>query len=355
MAWQDREYNSGMGGRSGNPLWNLLAGSIPIGTLFHIRIRIHASLVLFAFFTVLLSPLGNSGEYGYAVKAALTSMVILFGIVLLHEFGHCFAARAMGGHADDILLSPIGGLASTSPPRRPWPVFVTVACGPLVNVLICVLTSTALWGLNRGRVAFNPLTPLTPFKAYFHGIGLSYYLYWIYLVSWALLLFNLLPIYPLDGGQMLQTILWPKLGYFRSMMIATITGMVGAVVVGIIGLAKGYFLLVFVALIGFQYCFQKRLMLKQMGPYGLEEDGIDYSSSLRSDAPHRHRLSRRVIRKARRRAAEEQAEQGRIDDILAKVSAHGMHSLTWWERRTLKKATARQRERDLEMSRADRD
>ncbi len=107
---------------------------------------------------------------------------------------------------------------------------------------------------------------------------------------------------------------------------------------------------------GFHQSFQMRTTLREMGPGDyLDHGGIDFSASLQPDPPHRHRLSRRMIKKARRHVAQEQAEQGRIDEILAKVSAHGMHSLTWLERRTLRKATARQRERDLELSRMERD
>ena len=81
-------------------------------------------------------------------------------------------------------------------------------------------------------------------------------------------------------------------------------------------------------------------------------DDVDYSSSLRiDDAPRRRKLSKWSIRAAQKRAAAEQAEQAKIDTILDKVSAHGMQSLTWWERRTLRKATERQRQRDLELSR----
>jgi hypothetical protein len=69
--------------------------------------------------------------------------------------------------------------------------------------------------------------------------------------------------------------------------------------------------------------------------------------------PPRKRLSKRSIRQAQKRAAAEQAEQAKIDAILEKVSAQGMQSLTWWEKRTLRKATERQRQRDLELSRRD--
>jgi uncharacterized protein DUF6576 len=128
---------------------------------------------------------------------------------------------------------------------------------------------------------------------------------------------------------------------------------VGSVVLGIMGLITNYLLLVFIAISCAHACFQMRMMLREAGPDGMS-DFDDYSASFRSssmDRPRTRRLSRRSIKKAQKRAAAEQAEQARIDEILDKVSAHGMQSLTWWEKRTLRKATERQRQRDLEVSR----
>jgi hypothetical protein len=90
-----------------------------------------------------------------------------------------------------------------------------------------------------------------------------------------------------------------------------------------------------------------------MGPSDLteyEDHAVSANAFRPVEAPRRRKLSRWSIKRAQKRAAEEQAEQGRIDAILDKVSAHGMQSLTWWEKRTLRKATERQRQRDLELS-----
>jgi len=66
-------------------------------------------------------------------------MGALFVIVLLHEYGHCFAARSVGGNAEEIILTPLGGLAMAYAPHDPWARFVTVIGGPLVNVAICAI------------------------------------------------------------------------------------------------------------------------------------------------------------------------------------------------------------------------
>ena len=268
-------------------------------------------------------------------------MTILFNSVLLHEFGHCFAARWVGGHADDILMWPLGGLAAVDPPRRPWPSFLTTAAGPAVNLFICILTGTALAILNRSADAI----PWFPFRfglrSYVPHDWTTYYLWWIFLVNYALFVFNMLLVfYPFDGGRMIQEILWAIFGYYKSMRFAVVTGMVGAVLVAMIGLAGGQFMLILIAAFGFMACLQQRRMLLEMGPAEFEE--VDYSQSL-YDPPGLKRANARAKKRSQRNAMRLRAEERKIDTILAKVSAKGMHSLTWWEKRTLRKGSKRLR------------
>jgi Zn-dependent protease len=346
MAWQDRHYYRDRGAQTWNPLLWLFYGSIPLFTAFGIRVRAHAMFVLYAA-CVLLFGYGT----GFAWQDKVQSLTILFGIVLLHEFGHCFAARWVGGDAEDILMHPLGGLAFASPPRRPWPTFLTVAAGPMVNVIICVGAGAVLW-LTSGWLPSNPFTPTRPIHFYRNWFDLWHYTYWIYQCSYTLLVFNLLPIWPLDGGQMVQTMLWPKLGYYRSMLISATVGMAASVLGAMIALASRNLGLAILAVCGFFVCFSYRRQLIAVGP---EEyaDETDYSAAYEQPFTpkrrHRH-VSRRAIKKARKLAQQAQLEQQRIDTILAKVSASGMASLTWRERRALHKATERQRKRDLELS-----
>jgi membrane-associated protease RseP (regulator of RpoE activity) len=231
-------------------------------------------------------------------------------------------------------------------PRKPGATFVTIAGGPLVNLVICIGCAVALEALNYHQ-SWNPLHPgglRWPPNAVFH-------LHWVFLVSYYLLLFNLLPIYALDGGQILHTLLWPSLGWHQAMMWTCIVGMVGAVPVAIWGLFfKGGLLLSFIMLQCFLQCLIRRRELVAMGPGEFETDEIDYSQSLREPKPRRRKqMSRRKIARLRREAQREATEAARIDAILAKVSERGMNSLTYYERRILKKATERQRRRELEM------
>src|SRR6185369_11749806 len=69
----------------------------------------------------------------------------LFGIVLLHEFGHALACRSVGGRADTIVLWPLGGIAFVAPPPRPGAVLWSIAAGPLVNVVLVPVTVALFW------------------------------------------------------------------------------------------------------------------------------------------------------------------------------------------------------------------
>ena len=148
--------------------------------------------------------------------------VALFIIVLLHEFGHSLACRQVGGKADTIMLWPLGGVAFVAPPPRPGATLWSLAAGPLVNVVLAPFLVALLVGSS-----FLNLRASTP-DAYAFVRTICY-------INLGLLIFNLLPIYPLDGGQILRCLLWFLFGRARSLMIAAVIGFLG--VAGLIALA----------------------------------------------------------------------------------------------------------------------
>ena len=138
----------------------------------------------------------------------------LFLIVMLHEYGHALACRQVGGRADRIVLWPLGGVAYVQPPPRPGAMLWSIAAGPLVNVaLLPVLSALLMLGRSLRWADAMP-------NAYvlLRAVGF---------INLVLLVFNLLPIYPLDGGQILRSLLWFWVGRARSLMIATVIGFVG--------------------------------------------------------------------------------------------------------------------------------
>jgi Zn-dependent protease len=144
----------------------------------------------------------------------------LFALVTMHEFGHALACRQMGGQADRIVLWPLGGIAFVRPPHRAGAMLWTIAAGPLVNVMLLPVLGLAVLAARRAGL---DVQDQDLFKT----------LSWIWKINAFLLLFNLVPIYPLDGGQILRALLWFPLGPARSLAIASGVGVIGA---GLFGL-----------------------------------------------------------------------------------------------------------------------
>ena len=189
-------------------------GSIHLFRFNGIDLFLHWSWFLVAVYEI-RGGMGIYSSMGWNVVEYLG----LFLIVTLHEFGHALACRQVGGRANQIVLWPLGGVAYVDPPPRPGATLWSIAAGPLVNVaLIPVLyilsQSSGLAGMTGDA----------------HKLLVS--------ISWInvyLFCFNILPIYPLDGGQILRALLWFALGRARSLMVATVLGFFG--VVAFIGLA----------------------------------------------------------------------------------------------------------------------
>jgi DNA-directed RNA polymerase subunit RPC12/RpoP len=128
----------------------------------------------------------------------------------------------VGGRADRIVLWPLGGVAYVDPPQRPGATLWSIAAGPLVNVVLYPILTVAL--LQARSLGWPETSP-----------DLYQLLFMVRRIDYWLLVFNILPIYPLDGGQILRSLLWFVMGRARSLMAATILGLVG--IVGFIGWA----------------------------------------------------------------------------------------------------------------------
>jgi len=159
------------------------------------------------------------------VAAAIAGMVfvcLLFACVLLHEFGHVFAARAFGVRTPDITLYPIGGVARLERmPEKPSQELIVALAGPAVNVVIAL----ALFGLIGMSTVLGGLT----------NPGSSLLVQLAVVNVW-LVLFNMIPAFPMDGGRVLRSVLAMKLGHYRATEIAAKVGKFMAVVLGIAGL-----------------------------------------------------------------------------------------------------------------------
>ncbi len=188
-------------------------GSFRLFRFAGIDVYLHWLWILIAYFQIVERPRAysslawNTAEY-----------LALFGIVLLHEFGHAFGTRQVGGTADTILLWPFGGVAYVKPPPRPGAELWSIAAGPLVNVVIFFLLAAAHFLPGVAELA------QTNRDAYFLLRNVTY-------INVGLLIFNLLPVFPLDGGQILRSLLWFAVGPVRSLLYASGLGLIGIVAI----------------------------------------------------------------------------------------------------------------------------
>jgi stage IV sporulation protein FB len=208
--------------------------SFPIGTVKGTVIRIHLTFVLFLVW-IGVSHYAQGGQR--AAFEGVLFISLLFTCVLLHEFGHVFAARRYGVQTPDITLLPIGGVARLERiPEKPAEELVVALAGPAVNVVIAALLFLVLGGLpsmDDGMQVQNS------------GVGLLERLAW---VNISLVVFNLIPAFPMDGGRVLRALLAYRLGYTRGTRIAAGVGQAVAFALGLAGLFGGNPLLIFIAL-----------------------------------------------------------------------------------------------------------
>jgi Zn-dependent protease len=194
-----------------------MGGTIRLFKFSGIQVYLHFSWFLVAAYQYSR----RMGAYESPIWAAW-EYVALFAIVLIHEFGHALACRQTGGVADRIVLWPLGGIAFVNPPRRPGAMLWSIAAGPLVNVILLPILYIAV-------VMFGDPMDVAP-------TDLGHFVGQVFGLNLVLLIFNMLPVYPLDGGQILRSLLWFPLGEIRSLQIASVIGLIGAVILAAIAL-----------------------------------------------------------------------------------------------------------------------
>ena len=221
--------------------------SIHIGRLFGIRVEVHVTFLLFVGWIAVNQGL-LTGEAARAV-AAVALLLLVFACVVLHELGHALTARRFGIATRDIVLLPIGGVARLERmPERPQQEIAVAVAGPAVNVGIAALL-----------VLLMTLTGRPTDLAGFRG-GL---LETLLLVNVMLVLFNLLPAFPMDGGRVLRALLALRLPYLQATRIASAVGQGAALLLGVAGLFYLHnWMLAFVALFVFLAAAEERALVQ---------------------------------------------------------------------------------------------
>jgi len=201
-----------------------------VGRFAGIDVYIHSTFFLLLAFIGLTNWLAARNLAG--TLEGVGFMLALFGCVLLHEFGHALTARRYGIQTRDITLLPIGGVARLERmPEDPKQELWVALAGPAVNVVIAGVLY--LWLASRSLL--EPIAGLS--------VSEGSFLERVMLVNVSLVLFNLLPAFPMDGGRVVRALLAMRMEYTRATQIAATLGQGMALIFGFIGLFSNPFLL----------------------------------------------------------------------------------------------------------------
>lgn len=215
--------------------------SLRLARIAGIDLKLHVTFFLILAFGAVVwgAPFGLNGAL-----FGILLMALIFACVLLHEMGHALMAQRLGIPVREILLLPIGGVAVlTRSPRTARDELLIAAAGPAVNVAIVALLLPALAALWANGAL--PPAGLMP------GVGepgLATALLWLVQANVFLVLFNLIPAFPLDGGRILRACVWMVTDQVRATRVATGIGQAFALAIGLFALFSFDLLLLVVAL-----------------------------------------------------------------------------------------------------------
>jgi stage IV sporulation protein FB len=207
--------------------------SINIGSIAGTAVRIHITFILFLIWIFVASWVQGGPE---AAWNGLAFLILLFACVLAHEFGHIFTARAFGVATPDVTLLPIGGVARLERiPEAPGEELLVAIAGPLVNVAIAlaliVFFGASLSPQHLAAVESHQVSMIDRLAA----------------VNLFLVVFNMIPAFPMDGGRVLRALLAMRLGHVRATEVAATIGQWTAFGLGFLGLFTNP-MLIFIAI-----------------------------------------------------------------------------------------------------------
>lgn len=196
--------------------------SLTIGRLGDTAIRIHVTFLLFLVW--IWAAYYRTGGADAAWQGVLF-VALLFACVLLHELGHVFAARHYGVKTPDITLWPFGGIASLERmPEKPSEELVVAIAGPLVNVVIAAVLLLILGAGLKVDDLSKIEDPGTSMLVKLAGANIF------------LVVFNLIPAFPMDGGRVLRALLAMNMGFGRATAVAASIGQAIAIGLGLLGI-----------------------------------------------------------------------------------------------------------------------
>ena len=211
-----------------------------LGTVMGVPVKLHWSFALFIPLFLYLIFIRHVEMLQLLVFSSL--LLILFASVLIHELGHAFTANVLNVRANDIVLSPIGGLARLeSMERFPRKEIKIALAGPLANLIVSVCLFVYLYFIMKPGQDFDPF-------AAFSFLSLPAVLYFALFINLMLFALNLIPAFPMDGGRILRALLSLKYGPLKATRIASVSGRVFAVVFLVLALFYRNYALIIISL-----------------------------------------------------------------------------------------------------------
>lgn len=202
-----------------------------VGSIAGIPVRMHLTLVLMLVWIALSYALSGMGARATGLGVVL--VLAIFGVIVVHELAHALVARRFGVVTRDIMLLPVGGIASLEHmPEKPSQELIVALAGPAVNLAIAALLSP------------------------FHGLFVQQFA----MINVVLAVFNLIPAFPMDGGRALRALLSMRLGPERATDIAAGLGKVFAALLAVVGLLYNP-LLVLIAVVVWLGASQERALV----------------------------------------------------------------------------------------------
>lgn len=382
---------------------NPMGWAVPLFRAFGVNVRVH----IFYFLVVLglfLREVFREGSVLTPMDVFLFLVPLPFVVILVHEYGHVFAGRHVGGECEEILMWPLGGLAFVDTPREWRAHTFTALAGPLTNVTQCVLAAVVLLGFGL-IPTLNPLdgpwvcamknyrdgrtyTSEYGYKVYEPGTAVGAdgtdkgvavgkpealreaaekartehgyeralapgWLVWVNRLFWlnmVLTLLNLIPAYPLDGGQILQGLIWARSDYRQGTLVACVSGFVCGMAMFVVSIAVSEPLVIALCIAVLLTCWLKwRQLNESLGEFGYDTEA-GYRGMDDEDAPPKPQkkvgyfkkwLQARAARKLQREHEQRVKDDERMDQLLEKIARKEL--LSDEERRFMQRVSERYR------------
>ena len=324
-----------------------------------IHVRVHIFL-LFAVVPLAYMPVDLYWPAFLTLAVALVSLA-------LHEAAHALAAIRVGGKVDTVILGPVGGLVSPRVPDEPEVQLFVALAGPIVHLSLVVVAAVglALAGNTKIAALLQPLNlSLYDDSSTDTWLLVGKLTLWL---NWMLMLLNLLPAYPFDGGPIFRAMLWPALGRRTARVVTGRAGMVIGVLIAAAALLQFgspeldslRFVKLPLVMLGIFVFFSARQdlvsdwsedLFDDVSGYHVRSDGVDLLEPVELEDEEEGAVlvehqRRQGEPREQRRQAQEAYEDARVDDILARLHDAGLSQLSREEIEILQRASERYKQR----------